>query len=235
MRGFPHQLLMRLPLKVNIEKLNVKDLDIVYEELSKLSGKTRKVYVTDMHGAIFNLTNLPAAIKRNKTTTVVSSGTFMHILPATLTLHFDLSNYKTGAFSASLKSEKNIDGPILNSIAEPLGLFSIKRGKLNELVSNVSGNNYNASANVLMLYSDLHVTPLKKDAQNPGNLKKKSVTSFIANTFVLKDENPSKDGQVRRVNASFTRKSGTFFNLVWKTSFVGILKTIGAPERLANQ
>jgi hypothetical protein len=86
-----------------------------------------------------------------------------------------------------------------------------------------------------MLYKDLHVTPLKQDSQNPGELKKKSVTSFIANTFVLKDENPSKDGQVRKEKAEFNRKSGTFFNMIWKTTFIGILKTIGAPEKLAYQ
>jgi hypothetical protein len=66
-------------------------------------------------------------------------------------------------------------------------------------------------------------------------LKKKSVTSFIADTFVLKDENPSKDGQIRKENGVFNRKSGIFFNMVWKTTFVGILKTIGAPEKLAYE
>ena len=111
----------------------------------------------------------------------------------------------------------------------------VKKGKLKKLDAQVSGDNYKASGNVLMLYDDLHLTPLKKDQQNPGELKKKSVTSFIANSFVLKDENPTKDGHVRKETASYTRKSGTFFNLIWKTIFVGILKTIGAPEKLAYQ
>ena len=235
MRGFPHQLIMKLPLKVNIEKLRVNDLDIVYEEFSKLSGQTGKVYADNLHGTIFNLTNLPEAIKRNHTTTVSASGIFMHVTPAYLSFHFDLANYKTGAFSAELRSGKAFNGTALNPIAESLGLFMIKRGELKELISQVSGNNEKASGEVLMLYNDLHVTPLKKDQQNPGELKKKSVTSFIANAFVLKDENPSKEGQVQKVNASFIRKSGTFFNLVWKTTFVGILKTIGAPEKLAHQ
>jgi hypothetical protein len=109
----------------------------------------------------------------------------------------------------------------------------VKRGNLKQLIAHISGDNYKGSGDVLMLYDSLHITPLKKDQHNPGDLKKKSVTSFIANTFVLKDENPSKEGQVRKENAEFTRGSGTFFNLIWKTIFVGILKTIGAPEKLA--
>lgn len=235
MRGFPHQLIMKLPLKINIEKLKVNDLDIVYEEFSKLSGQTGKVCVDNLHGTVFNLTNLSEAIKRNKTTTVSASGIFMHVAPVDLSLHFDLTNYKSGAFSADLKSKKGFNGPLVNSIAKPLGLFMVKRGELKELTSHVTGNNYKASGDVLMLYTNLHVTPMKKDPQSPGELKKKSVTSFIANTFVLKDENPSKDGEVRKAEASFSRQKGTFFNLIWKTTFVGILKTIGAPEKLANQ
>jgi hypothetical protein len=222
-------------MKLNIEKLVVNDLDLTYEEFSKLSGKAGKVIIENMQGSISNLTNLPQIIKQNKTTTVSASGMFMKLAPVQLTLRFDLSNYKTGNYSAALKTAKAFDGSLVNPIAEPLGLFRIKRGELKSLVANIRGDNYKSSGDILMLYDDLHITPMKKDADHPGELKKKTVTSFIANTFVLKDENPSKDGSVRKVNASFTRKSGTFFNGVWKTIFIGILKTIGAPEKLAYQ
>jgi len=235
LRGFPHQLIMKLPLKINIEKLKVKDLDIVYEEHSNLSGQTGKVHANNLQGTVYNLTNLPDAIRRNKTTTVSATGVLMNLAPVTLNLAFDLSNYKSGAFSAALKTKKGFDGPSINSVAQPLGMFSVKRGELHELTSQLNGNNHQASGQVLLRYSDLHITPLKKDQRNPGELKKKSVTSLIANKFVLKDENPSKDGQIRKVDASFTRQYGTFFNLIWKTTFVGILKTIGAPEKMAYQ
>jgi len=226
---------MKLPLKVTIKKMNVNDLDLSYEEFSKLSGKLSKLHIDNLHGTILNINNQTEAIKQNKFTTVIASGILMDIAPAKLTLRLDLSHYKTGNFSAELQSQKGFDGTKINSITEPSGLFMVKRGELKELVSHITGNNNKASGDVVMLYNDLHITPLKKDPQNPGELKKKSVTSLIANTFVLKDENPSKDGEVRKVSASFTRKSGTFFNLVWKTTLVGILKTIGAPEKLANQ
>lgn len=234
-KSFPHQLIMKVPLKMNIKKLDVGDLDLSYEEFSTLSEQKGRLEISNVHGTITNLTNLPQAISRNHITTVKASGNFLNTAPAYLTLRFDLNNYKSGVFSAELKSGKGFDGTVINPIAEPMGLFMIKKGRLKELTAHVSGNNYKASGDVLMLYDGLHITPMKKDPQNAGELKKKSVTSFIANTFVLKDENPSKDGQVRKETASFTRNSGTFFNLIWKTIFVGILKTIGAPEKLAYQ
>jgi hypothetical protein len=233
--SFPHQLIMKLKLKVDIKKMNVNNLNLSYEEFSTLSNKIGKLDVNNIHGLISNLTNLPAAIKRNHITTVSAAGTVMHVAPAHLNIYFDLLNYKTGVFSAELKSLSGFNGTALNIVGEPLGLFMVKRGELKELTAHISGNIHKASGNVLMLYDDLHITPMKKDPKNPGELKKKSVTSLIANTLVLKDENPSKDGQVRKETASFTRGSGTFFNLVWKTIFVGILKTIGAPEKLAYE
>jgi hypothetical protein len=226
---------MELPLKINIEKLAVNNLDVTYEELSKLSGQTGKVHVNNLHGTIINLTNLPDAIKRNKTTTVSASGIFADVAPVSLKLNFDLANYKSGAFSAQVKTKKGFDGQLINSVAQPLGLFMVKRGQLQELTSQLAGNNHQAQGTVLMLYNDLHITPMKQDQQKPGTLKKKSVTSLIANKLVLKDENPSKDGSIRKADASFIRQYGTFFNLIWKTTFTGILKTIGAPEKIASQ
>lgn len=235
LKSFPHQLIMKLPLKMAIGKVRVNDLDLVYEEFSKLSNQKGRLYIENLQGTISNLTNLPSKIKSNRTMTAVANGIFMRTAPVELKLNFDLANYKTGVFSARLKTNKGFNGQSVNAVAEPLGLFRVKSGQLKELTASVRGNNYRASGEIVMLYNDLHITPLKKDRDNPGELKKKSVTSFIANTFVLKDENPSKDGEVRKENAVFDRKSGTFFNMVWKTTFIGILKTIGAPEKMAYE
>lgn len=234
-QDFPNQLLMQLPMKITISKVDWKGLDISYEEFSPQSGKSGTLYINNMNATVSNLTNMPDAIQKNKFTTIKATGVFMHGAPADLSVRFDMSQYKTGTFTASLISQKGFDGTIINPVAEPLGLFMIKRGQLKQLTSDISGNNFTSSANVLFLYNDLHVTPLKKDTNAPEGLTKKSVTSFIANTFILKDQNPSKNGDVRKASSFTNRKPGTtFFNLLWKTTFVGILKTIGAPQRLAK-
>ena len=101
--------------------------------------------------------------------------------------------------------------------------------------SEVSGNNSQASGKVLLLYTGLHVTPLEKDKKHPGELNKKNITSLLANKLLIKDNNPSGNNPPRSPDCSFTRDPhGSFFNLIWKTTFVGILKTIGAPDKLAK-
>jgi hypothetical protein len=65
-------------------------------------------------------------------------------------------------------------------------------------------------------------------------LDKKDVTSFVANLFVLKKDNPKEGEAPRTAQAQFNRDpNGGFMMLVWKTILVGVLKTIGAPEKIA--
>jgi hypothetical protein len=233
MHDFPHQLLMRLPIRVNIPRLKFSNAKLRYEEHNPSSGKTGKVDFSHLNGVITNLTNISSVIRRRNTAQVSATAVFLNRVPMTMGLRFNLAGYKTGAFSASLKVN-DFDGTILNPVSEPIAMFLIKRGNVKSLTAATSGDNYKASGKVLLLYDDLHIVPLKKDGDKPGGLKKKSVTSLLANKLLIKDENPKGGHEPRNPDCSFTRDPhGSFFNLVWKTTFVGILKTIGAPEKLA--
>ena len=128
---------------------------------------------------------------------------------------------------------KGFDGKLINPVSEPFGMFSIKDGTLEELRSTVSGNNNSASGKVVFLYDDLDIAALEKDTDKPGGLDKKNVTSFMANAFLVKKQNPAKN-ETRSPDCNYQRDPyGSFFNLIWKTTFVGILKTTGLPEKLA--
>ena len=83
-----------------------------------------------------------------------------------------------------------------------------------------------------MQYSDLHITPLKKDKEEKGKLKSKSFTSFFANAVLIKNENsPGKN--FRSPVFMVTRDHhANFFNLIWTSVLTGILKTIGIPVKL---
>src|SRR5215213_244078 len=232
--SFPSQLVMKLPVKISIAKLNCKNLDLLYEEYNPFSGQTGKVHITRLQGQVKNLTNLPSAVKNGSKMTVKARGRFLDKIPMSLALSFDLSRYKTGAFSADL-SANSFDGALITPVTEPLGLFRLKSGTINSMTAHVDGTDAKATGKVLLLYKDLHVDPLEKDKQKPGELNKKHVTGFIANSFILKDENPAGKEVPRNPDAVFIRDPhGSFFNLIWKTTLVGILKTTGAPEKLAK-
>ena len=135
-------------------------MDIVYEEYNPDTKKSSSVYFNNMNGSIRNLTNLPAYIKHNKKASFSGSCLFMHQIPAKCNFQFDLSKYKTGDFSINMQMD-TLDKTVLNPFTEPLGLFRVKKGTLQKASARIEGNNSIAHGKILMLYNDLHITPLK--------------------------------------------------------------------------
>ncbi len=99
----------------------------------------------------------------------------------------------------------------------------------------MKGDQWHAGGDVLVLYKDLKLSLLEKDI-GKSTLDKKDATTFLSNRFVLKKNNPKGNGKPRKETAEFKRiPEGGFFMLVWKTALVGVLKTIGAPTKIANK
>jgi len=229
MGNFPNQILMKLPVKLDVDRMKVRNLDVAYEERNPLSRQSGTVYLDNATMELTNLRNTSGAGP------VVVNGTalLMHQVPITASFRFDMKNYKSGAFTASVKSNQPFDGTLLNSFTMPLGMMKLEKGELQKLQASIKGNEMGASGEVLVLYKDMKLSLLEKD-KGKSALDKKDVTSFIANLFVLKKDNP-KEGKAPRVEqAQFKRDpEGGFMMLVWKTILVGVLKTIGAPEKIA--
>jgi hypothetical protein len=231
--NFPHQLLMKMKFPIQLKRLSINDMDVSYEEFNPNSGRSGKVYFNNINSQITNITNIPQQIKHNGHTLIKGSCLLMKQVPLRATMNLDLSHYKTGNFTADLEGD-GFDASTYNNVIEPLGLLMIKSGNLQSLKAHIEGNNFIGKGKVTCQYNNLHVTPLKLDNNQPGVYKKKSIYSLIANTFVIHDSNPSK-GVLRSPDCSYkSNPQKTFFNLIWKTLLVGILKTIGAPEKLAN-
>ncbi|MEO6251683.1 MAG: hypothetical protein ABIO79_00130 [Ferruginibacter sp.] len=232
---FPHQMLMEIPVPIAISKLIMRNAQLTYTEFNPAMGKTGNIIVDKMNGQLTNITNMPARISKNKTMTINSSGLFMRRIPLTMGFQFNLAKYKTGDFSMNLQI-KNIDSSILNPITAPMAEFILKKGNIQKGTAYVTGNNFKTHGQGELLYTDLYLVAVKKDEDKPGNIDKKSTLSFLANNVLIKNNNPSKDEVPRRVDFDFTREPKlTFFSLVWKTIFIGILKTIGLPESFADK
>jgi hypothetical protein len=229
MGNFPNQMLMKLPLKLNIDKLKFRDLDVTYEERNPLSQQSGIVYFANANMEMTNVHNG----KSGGPMVVTGTALLMHKVPVDATFRFDMKNAEAGDFSASIRSNKPFDGTLLNSITMPMGLMKVENGTLQKLEANIHGNELGASGDVTVLYQDMKLALLEKDKGKTA-LDKKDVTSFVANLFVLKKDNP-KDGKPPRIEqAQFKRDpEGGFMMLVWKTILVGILKTVGAPEKIA--
>lgn len=226
---FPSQLLIQIPLKINIKKLNVHNAKVVYEEFAPESEQSGTVYFTAINGIINNITNISSSIKINHKSTASASGLFMKTVPMKGSFMFDLSK-KNGTFSADVQID-SMDKTVLNPVTEPLGLVTVKTGTVHNGSAHIEGNNFTATAKVIMLYNDLRLIPLKKDIDK-DELKKRPLLSFLANTFVIKKDNPRGNNPPDSAQVNMERGThGNFFNFVWSTVRKGILKSIGVPQK----
>jgi hypothetical protein len=221
---YPHQLLMKVPFDLNIARLDVKNLDVSYEELNEKTLQTGTVLFTNISGTLTNITNKESQIRENQFCKIVASAKFLNEAPIKVEFIFDLKATKTGDFEVIAHMD-NLNGEKLNSITEPLGLLKINSLNIKSLDASMKANNLRSVGKVKLIYDNLKVTALKEDGTD--SLKKRALFSFIANSFVIKKEN--EEGKSVRV-AYVTRdrvREKSFFNLIWKTIFMGAGETAG--------
>ncbi len=234
-KDFPTQLLMEVPLKIDVKKLQLHNCNVSYEEFNPSADKSGTITFNNINGTIANISNIPNVMKTYGHTTAKLNGLLMNAVSFTSNFSFDLKKYKTGNFSMQMNIS-SIDKNILNPVAEPLGLITIKTGNIKKADVTINGDNYTSNVNLLMLYEDLHLTPLKKDNSEDTSMHKKTITSFFANVFLIKNANPAHGGDARNVQVDVQRNiQEAFFGFVWKSILTGILKTIGLPEKYANK
>lgn len=218
---YPIQQLIKLDMPLYIKKIFIKNGNVAYTEKALKSGMRGTVSFTNITGSISNVTNIAAQIKINNTCIVDASALFLGAGKMTTQWNLPLSSgNKTFTASGTLDV---IDATALNALIEPLAMASVKKGTIKKLVFNMSGNDYGAKGNALMLYNDLKIELLKKD--DGDQLISKDVASFVANALV-KNNNPQNGNTRQGVIDNQRELNKSFFNLLWKSVFSGVKKII---------
>lgn len=224
-KNFPHVALKRLQIPIDIDTIKIKNLDIKYSEYNPASKKTGSVSFKNSNGSILNVTNDSLKLTKNHHALLNLNTSLMGKSRLNLKIDFNLTA-KDGAFSYSGSMGK-FNMQTLNSLSVALGLVKIKTGEIDKIDFNASGNTSSASGSLNMRYHNLKVELLSDNIDGKGT-EKKGFLSFLANNLLVNDKNP-KDGEAPRT-ATMTNSripSASFFNLVWKTVFVGIKDIVG--------
>ena len=227
---YPHQLLQKAKGKLNIEKLNLKGLDISYAEFDK-EGKNKGVITFERtSGIISNVTNVEKARVKNPFMVARLTSYVMGSGKLDVNFKFNLIA-KDGAFSYSGMLE-NMEGKTLNRITRPLGLVKVNSGHVKKLTFDIDANDRVARGNVSFAYNDLSVALLKK-VKGENRLVKKSLMSFLANALVINSANPNAAGIFITAPVLHERiETASFFNFIWNTLFQGVKYSVGlTPEK----
>lgn len=223
-RNYPHLALRRIPFATLVDTLTLNKVDIAYTEFSENTKERGTLKLDNLSGNIVNLTNDSARlIQKNHAyldlTTYIFGAGKMNVK-----IDFNLTD-KDAAFSY-VGNIGSFDMKVLNPLSKSLGLVAIEQGKVQKVSFNINANLKRSSGRVVFYYNDLKVNLLKEN--EGGKKKKKGLLSFLANNVFIKNDNPFKGETARTANITYERvPQASFFNLMWKSVFVGIRETVG--------
>jgi len=224
-KNYPHVALKRLSLLTLIDTVKLRNVDVKYSEYNPASKKIGAVEFKSLTGNILNVTNDNFQLSKNNHARADLNSLLMGSGKLNLKIDFNLID-EDGAFRYS-GSLSQFNFQKLNPLSKALGLVEIESGNIQHIDFKARGNLRSASGSMNMFYSNLKLKLLSDNIDSKGT-KKKKFLSFLANSILVKDENPSKGEVPRTAVMSNSRiNSASFFNLMWKTVFVGIRDIVG--------
>jgi hypothetical protein len=224
-RNYPHLALRRLAQPIHIDTLILKKVNVAYTEYNPATQKRGTVNLDNLHGTVRNVTNDSLQLTKNSHAIANLSTRIIKAANIDINIDFNLLS-KNGDFRYSGKIGA-MNMTALNPLSRNLGLVKIDHGRVQKADFDISANLQGSKGTMRFYYRDLKVTMLKA-GEDGGPAKEKGLLSFLANTIIIKDANPSPGEALRTANITLERTpAASFFNLLWKSVFVGIRETVG--------
>ena len=215
----PQQMLDALPLPVDIEKVEVKNANILYQQLDPYADAPGEVPITRLYGTIYNVTNIRSVISRR--------GAMMWDVQA---IFFD-----DGKMNVEINFTKNIEsadfsftatmGPMpaagFNQMIVPTQGLKVEEGTINSLWLKADAGEESAAGSMVLNYANLKVAVLKDNAEKSED--KRGLLSLLANVVInSNNQNPADTAAMY-----FERdKERSIFNYLAKTVVSGLKATL---------
>ena len=223
--NFPHIALKRLPIAAIIDSVKLSNIDVAYTEYNPITQKRGTVYFQNLSGNILNLTNDSLQLVKDNHAIAKLTALVMKTSRININLNFNLTD-KNASFSYK-GNVAPMDLMVLNPMAKNMGLVEIESGQMKGTDFDIQANVKGASGIVHFYYKNLKIK-LLKEGENGGVGEKKGFLSFLANSLLIENDNPSKGAAPRTTRITFERTpAASFFNLLWKGVFIGMRETVG--------
>lgn len=223
--NFPHMALKRMPIQTTIDTLQLRHVNVAYTEYNPIAQERGTVHIDELNGNILNLTNDPVSLAKQSHAIADLNAFMIKAAQLHIRIDFDLLS-KNAAFTFKGNIGK-MDMVKLNPLSKALGLVEIEKGQIQKIDFSASANAQGSAGTMHLYYTGLKIK-LLKEGEDGQPAKKKGLLSFLANTLIIKDANPSKGQPLRTAKISYQRPPGaSFFNLLWKSVFIGMRETVG--------
>ena len=219
-RPFPHQSFRDLTAKFCIKQMKLKNFNITYSEYNPETNLVGNVKFNHITGTFSNLTNDTIPLTQNPHCLVFLKAKLMNKADMYLKFNFNIAAPK-GDFTSSGKVY-NMRMDCVNHVIKSLAMARADEGFVNEFSFNIKGDKYGLKGTSILMYKDLKVS-FFKTKDDDKKLKKRKFLSFIANTFVVKDSNPTRKKPLRIAVINYRRvPEKAFFYTMWKGLVEGL-------------
>jgi hypothetical protein len=223
-KNYPHNALKRLSIPTLIDTLSLKKVDIAYTEFNTKTQERGTLRLENLGGNIINITN--DSLRLSKKNHAYADLTTYIMGTGKMNVNIDFNLTASNAPFKYVGQIGSFNMQVLNPLAKSLGLVEIKTGTVRKAEFNISADENGSSGTVVFQYNNLNVNLLEEN--DAGKKEKKGLLSFLANTILIRNDNPTKEEPVRVSKVSYKRlPQASFFNLMWKSVFVGIRETVG--------
>ena len=220
-KELPAKLIQKIPFKVSVDTILVTNGTAVYTELNDKTNETAVIPVTRMSGDIFPIKNFD--------------------LTTTDSFRIRLNGYLLDSGWIRLRTRESyldtLSGFLitvrmrpqsmmyLNKILPALSSIKLQSGYLDTLTMRAIGQEYLSLGEMRMNYHDLKVQFLKNGKEDKKSFLQGLIT-FLANSFVIKNENTKRVGVVY-----FPRiRDRSFINYYIKIAMSGVASSVGAKK-----
>lgn len=220
-----HKALKELEFYLKLDTVKVVKANIVYKEHGEESNHAGHISFNNLYASIYGLTNDSLLIHQEKIIADVQAHLYgSNLIKAKLV--FDIGDPKgsydfSGTLSAMALNQ-------FNNFILPSVHVNIEDGKLHEATFYAKVNDDHAVGKMNFRYDDLKIKVLDKDGEN--GLKQK-ITSFVANTFVVKKNNPGSAGLREGIIYYKRPPSKSQFHFWGRMLLTGVASSVGISEK----
>ncbi len=223
--------LFKIPVKFNIDSLDVRNFKVVYEELAKGGTVPGKIFFTEMNGKIAGFTNLPQ--HQHHSMSLFADGKLMGT--GYFTARWDIPVDSVNDYFRLSANLSNFDLRELNQLITPLAPAEVESGVVKDLKFITDASSKGASVDMTFLYNNLRLKVFKNQ---DGQLVENKLISKAANA-VLKRDNPDikkgREKKPRRVRSEIVRDPyHSTFNYFWQILQPPVVESVGVSQGKQN-
>ncbi len=214
---YPHQVLLRAKAVIAIKTIIARNMQIAVTEKDETTREEGTINLDGVNLQVANIVNDPSLLKKNPVTTAEAKGRIIGSpIKASFRFYLDSAD---GRFDV-----KGRIGPVaaaqINPISTRLANIEVPTVQISSIDFFVRGEDYEATSDVQMQYSNLALIFRKRDEQTGANKTRKFLTRIL-NRYAINPSNNGRDVEARNVRvARLTTQS--FFGIIWKAVFEGM-------------